>query len=201
MSEILKTQTPPYRLSDGTGKLHCQGRVCIDASPSATLQLHEDFFLGWNLRNGSNAETYLKLHDGAVLTVHHTFKAFFTSSIELFANAHLELGNSYINSGSVISCKKHIVIGDGVAIARNAAFYDSDMHMLIDPSGNQTNSDAPIVIEDHVWIGFGAIILKGVTLGTGCVIGAGAVVTHDIPPHCIAVGNPAKVICEEAQWK
>src|SRR5699024_9205350 len=162
----------------GTGRLLCQGHVCIDVAETAELQLQEDLLLGYNLRTNSNAETYLKLHDGARLTVHHSFKAFFASSIEIFQNACLELGRSYINSGSVISCKKKIVIGDGVAIARNVAIYDSDAHILLNKDGKQTNNDAPIVIEDQAWIGFGAIILKGVRLGTGCVIGAGAVVTQ-----------------------
>lgn len=198
---IVKTQATEHGLINGNGTLYCQGHVCIDAAETATLELQEDLFLGYNLRAGSDAETYLKLHDKAKLTVHHTFKAFFSSSIEIFSNACLEIGNSYINSGSIISCKKHIVIGDGVAIARNVAIYDSDMHILMNACGEQINSDAPVVIEDHVWIGFGAIVLKGVTLGTGCVIGAGAVVTHDIPPYCVAIGNPAKVIREEVRWK
>ncbi|NED55599.1 sugar O-acetyltransferase, partial [Micromonospora aurantiaca] len=52
----------------------------------------------------------------------------------------------------------------------------------------------PIVIEDNVWLGGGAIVLPGVTIGTNSVIGAGAVVTKDVPPNVVAVGNPAKVI-------
>ncbi len=55
-------------------------------------------------------------------------------------------------------------------------------------------SKGPIVVEDEVWIGYGAIITSGVRLGKGCVIGAGAVVTKDVPPYAIAAGNPAKVI-------
>lgn len=53
--------------------------------------------------------------------------------------------------------------------------------------------DQDIVIEDDVWIGCNAIILKGVTIGTGAVIAAGAVVTKDVPENCIAMGVPAKV--------
>ena len=53
---------------------------------------------------------------------------------------------------------------------------------------------APITIEDKVWIGFGVNILKGVTIGEGAVIGACSVVTKDIPPYAVAVGNPARVV-------
>ena len=51
----------------------------------------------------------------------------------------------------------------------------------------------PIVIEDDVWIGRRAIIMGGVTIGKGAVIGAGSVVTKDVPPYCVAAGNPAIV--------
>lgn len=51
-----------------------------------------------------------------------------------------------------------------------------------------------ITLEDDVWLGAGVIVLPQVTIGEGSIIGAGAVVTKDIPPHCVAVGNPAKVI-------
>ncbi|MGN7086403.1 DapH/DapD/GlmU-related protein, partial [Neisseria sp. P0001.S005] len=52
---------------------------------------------------------------------------------------------------------------------------------------------SPIVIEDDVWIGRRAIIMGGVTIGKGAVIGAGSVVTKDVPPYCVAAGNPAIV--------
>lgn len=53
---------------------------------------------------------------------------------------------------------------------------------------------APVTIEDRVWIGFNAIILKGVTLGEGAIVAAGAVVTKDVPPYTVVAGNPAQVI-------
>ena len=55
-------------------------------------------------------------------------------------------------------------------------------------------SKGPIIVEDEVWIGFGAIILSGVRIGKGAIIGAGAVISKDIPSYGIAVGNPVKVI-------
>ncbi|MCZ8192279.1 MAG: DapH/DapD/GlmU-related protein, partial [Microcystis sp. LE19-338.1B] len=53
---------------------------------------------------------------------------------------------------------------------------------------------APVVIEDHVWIGFNVGILKGVTIGKGAIIGAGSVVTKDVEPFTVVAGNPAKII-------
>jgi galactoside O-acetyltransferase len=52
----------------------------------------------------------------------------------------------------------------------------------------------PVIIQDKTWIGFNALILKGVTIGRGAIVGAGAVVTRDVPPYAIVAGNPAKII-------
>jgi acetyltransferase-like isoleucine patch superfamily enzyme len=54
-------------------------------------------------------------------------------------------------------------------------------------------SNGPVVIEDDVWLGAGAIVLDGVRIGKGCIVGAGAVVTKDLPDYAIAIGVPAKV--------
>jgi acetyltransferase-like isoleucine patch superfamily enzyme len=52
----------------------------------------------------------------------------------------------------------------------------------------------PITIGSDTWLGGGAIVLPGVTIGEHCVVGAGAVVTRDVPPYCVAAGNPARVV-------
>ena len=59
----------------------------------------------------------------------------------------------------------------------------------------------PIEIGDHVWIGLRAIILKGVKIGNGSVIAAGAVVTRDVPPYSLVAGVPARVIKENIYWE
>lgn len=62
------------------------------------------------------------------------------------------------------------------------------------PVHGQVYVDAPTDVEDHVWIGFRAIILSGVTIGEGSIVGAGAVVTKDVEPYTIVAGVPAKLI-------
>ncbi len=62
------------------------------------------------------------------------------------------------------------------------------------PINDQPVLTGPVVIEDDVWIGLNAVILQGVTLGRGCIVGAGAVVTRSVPPWSIAVGVPARVV-------
>mgnify|MGYP000937122675 FL=1 len=126
---------------------------------------------------------------------------FYGSTIQVFKNAVLTLGKGYINSNSVIACANNITIEDGATIARGVYIYDSDFHSVLNKNGEIINSSAPIHIGKHVWIGVDSIILKGVNIGEGVVIGAGSLVNKDIPPHCMAAGNPAKIIKENVTWK
>jgi acetyltransferase-like isoleucine patch superfamily enzyme len=84
-----------------------------------------------------------------------------------------------------------IVIGNHVVTGHRVEFYTSD-HDPDDPAF--ARRDAPILIEDRAWIGSRAIVLKGVTIGRGAVVAAGAVVTQDVPPFTIVAGNPARPV-------
>ena len=86
-----------------------------------------------------------------------------------------------------------IVIGNACMIAHGVYISDADWHGIYDraePVGNTK----PVVLEDNVWIGDSAIICKGVTIGENSIIGAGAVVTKNVPPNSIFAGNPAKLV-------
>jgi acetyltransferase-like isoleucine patch superfamily enzyme len=100
-------------------------------------------------------------------------------------------------TGGSIVCEEAITIGNHVTVGCNSIIIDTDFHPL-DPSHRREypldGATAPIVIEDDVFIGMQTIILKGVILGAGCVIGAGSVVTQDIPPGAVAAGNPARIV-------
>ncbi len=113
------------------------------------------------------------------------------------ANAVLTIGDDFGMTGGAIVCEEHITIGNRVAIGANTVIADTDFHPL-DPERRRIapndGATAPIVIEDDVFIGMQCLVLKGVTIGRGSVIGAGSVVTRDIPPYSIAAGNPAHVI-------
>jgi acetyltransferase-like isoleucine patch superfamily enzyme len=90
-----------------------------------------------------------------------------------------------------------IVIGNNVLIAGRV--YITDHDHVFDEKDNPPRwckklVSKPVVIEDGVWLGEGVAVLKGVTIGKRAVIGANSVVTKDVPPYCIAAGNPAKVI-------
>jgi acetyltransferase-like isoleucine patch superfamily enzyme len=115
--------------------------------------------------------------------------------IDVARGATLVIGKgAYLNQGVRIVCHDRIEIGAGCRIAYDAIIADSDEHMT--QSGRPMM--APVVLGEGCWIGSRAIILKGVTIGDRAVIGAGAVVTRDVPPYAVAVGQPARVIRIEA---
>ncbi|NJN15538.1 MAG: acyltransferase [Oscillochloris sp.] len=89
-----------------------------------------------------------------------------------------------------------IEIGRGVQIAPQCAFYpyDHGTAPAIPIRDQALTSRGPIIIEDDAWLGFGTIVLSGVRIGAGAVIGAGSVVTRDIPAAAVAVGSPARVV-------
>lgn len=100
--------------------------------------------------------------------------------------------NTFINVGSIISAHFKIKIGKNVQIAPGVIIMDSDFHGVEDRSVEVAST--PISIGDNVWIASRAVILKGVKIGEGSTVAAGAVVTKDIPPYSLAAGVPAKVI-------
>ena len=113
------------------------------------------------------------------------------------ANAHLVIGDNFAMTGGSVVCEESITIGNRVTVGCNTIIADTDFHPL-DPARRSEHpldgTTAPLVIEDDVFIGMQVIILKGVRLGMGCVIGAGSVVTRDVPAGAVAAGNPAQVL-------
>ena len=98
-----------------------------------------------------------------------------------------------ISPGVRISAARAIHIADNCMIASNAYITDSDWHGIYDRSLPPAEA-SPVRLEENVWIGDSAIVCKGVTIGVNSIVGAGAVVSSDIPANSIAVGNPARVI-------
>lgn len=117
----------------------------------------------------------------------------------------VEIGDDVSMSGVTIYAFRHIGIGDHTIIGANTKIFDSDFHP-IDPQIRLVNEDdkehtamRETIIGKNVFIGCNALILKGVRIGDNAVIGAGSVVTRDVPENCIAAGNPAVVVKEMKQ--
>lgn len=104
--------------------------------------------------------------------------------------AKIEIGENCGFSGTAIGCAKSIKLGKNVRCGANTLITDTDWHT----DDYRTGENKEIIIEDNVWLGYGVKVLKGVHIGENSFIGAGSIVTKDIPANVIAVGNPCKVI-------
>ena len=114
---------------------------------------------------------------------------------ECWPGAVIRIGDgTYLNRGAEIVAGRSVTIGRDCKIARDVIIMDTDQHALPDVG----LLIEPVEIGDRVWIGARAIVLKGVRVGDGSVIAAGAVVTRDVPPNAIVAGVPARVIATRA---
>jgi acetyltransferase-like isoleucine patch superfamily enzyme len=110
-----------------------------------------------------------------------------------YERGRIEIGErTFINYGTSITAHESVKIGAHCFIGHYTFIMDNDQHdvvthWVLPPS-------APVVIEDNVWIGSKVVILPGVRIGHSSAIGAGSIVTSDIPPRCVAAGNPARVL-------
>lgn len=132
------------------------------------------------------------------------------------ASGSIRIGNHVvINENTRIFSAKEIVIEDDVMISWGCNIVDSNMHSLHSADRRNDTRTAreairtntmgqnveysrieskPVRIREGAWIGFNAIILKGVTVGKGAIVGAGSVVTKDVPDFAVVAGNPARVV-------
>lgn len=122
-------------------------------------------------------------------------------------NAAFSVGNRCFIGNTLISVADGIEIGNDVLISWGVTIADHNAHSLKfserqcdveDWRGCSKNwmgvKIGKVVIQDKVWIGFNVIVLKGVTIGEGAIVGAGSVVSKDVPPFTIVAGNPARVV-------
>lgn len=132
-------------------------------------------------------------------------------------NASIMIGNATTlgSSSMIVAGDADIYIGNNVVMSFDVTFYNTNSHAL-DIEERQSDllntleylrgtsksrkinwakiESNDIVVKDNVWIGFGATILKGVTIGEGAIVGAKSVVTHDVEPYTVVAGNPAKIV-------
>lgn len=115
--------------------------------------------------------------------------------------AVLRIGaHTYVQDRTHINCYDSVTIGEHCAISWDVEILDTDIHTQLDEDGQPLGRTASVLIEDRVWIGTHAIILKGVTIGHDSIVAAGSVVTRPIPPCSVCAGNPAKVIRSTRGW-
>ncbi len=114
------------------------------------------------------------------------------------SGAEIIIGEGSGLSGATICSSKSVFIGKYVGLGANVSIFDTDFHS-INPWLRRFENDSNtlskrVVVDDYVWLGANSIVLKGVHIGKGAVIGAGSVVTKDVPPLTVFAGNPARYI-------
>lgn len=151
--------------------------------------------------------SYLQIGERGIINSHFVFES---------AQGSVIIGRrSYLGAGTSLICRRAITLGDDVTVAWGVTIYDHNSHSLdwadrakatrhfyelygrgkcFETLDWTAVESAPIVIESRVWIGFGAVVLKGVTIGEGAIVGAGSVVASDVEPYTIVAGNPARLV-------
>lgn len=161
--------------------LICDGIMLFDIAQDADVQIGDDCFFnsGWGvnpLSGNKRGDMYVR------------------------SGAFIKIGNNCGFSSPIFFIHKGLTIGNYVNVGANVIFLDSDCHSLFFKDrrcikdDERNKKDREIIIEDDVLIGMNSQILKGVHIGARSVIGAGSVVTKDVPSDCIAAGNPAVII-------
>ena len=144
----------------------------------------------WVTMNGipkMNIRGELVLHDQVRI-----WSSIVRARIFVRKGAYLEIGSNSRINGCHISASERIIIGKNVRISQYVLIMDNDFHQVNDHFAD--GKKKAIIIEDDVWIAAKATILKGVRIGKGAVIAAGAVVTKDVEPYTLVAGVPAKAI-------
>lgn len=151
--------------------------------------------------------TSIFLNSNAKIIVNGNSRIMKGCFVEVLSGAVLELGlNSFLNEQSRVRLYKRLYVGNNSIISFKAHIMDFDAHKIAEfgeDINKLTDNDVSkeVIIEDHVWVGANTLILKGVKIGNGSLIGAGSVVTKDIPGNVLAVGNPCRIIKENITWK
>jgi len=164
------------RLKSGTGIKHF-GLAKISRFPGSVISVGNDCVF-----RSDKTSNLIGVNRRCIISTHDT-------------NAVITIGNSCGFSGVSIGCLQAIHIGNNVLVGANAIITDFDWHN-VNPLKRRDKCETakPVIIGDNVFIGVNAIVLKGVSIGRNSVIGANSVVTANIPPNCIAAGNPAKIV-------
>lgn len=170
-------------------KLAKKLNVVLDFHSTAKIQ-------NWNFSLKKNCRIHVG--DGSIMEANLSFDK---------EGAGISIGNNTYIGGSNIISSNSITIGNDVLISWGCTIVDHNSHSIHwSERANDVkdwykglkewkNVDSrPITIGDKAWLGFNVIVLKGVNIGEGAIIGAGSIVTKDIPPFAIAAGNPARII-------
>ena len=188
----------------------------LELEDGATIQLGGDLIIG-DLKRSSKKKkkkgrgikktigpvTYvpatLRMHRDSHLETQGWVHLVPGTNVVIGPGATLRIAGSVFFSGGTLLCSELIEIGEMTAIAWDVNISDSDMHPVV-VEGEEMPKVKPIKIGNHVWVGSGVRILKGVTIGDGAVLAAGSIVTKDVEPRTLVAGVPARAIRKNVDW-
>lgn len=195
LKKALRQYASVSRMFYWKSRLGALGDEC-DIQPGSVFEYAANIHIGHSCRIARHAllRANTGKHPGIMLG----------NRVSILENALLNANQGTIHIGdrswlgpfSLIYGNGGVSIGKDVMIASHCAINTVSHHTdkTSIPMNDQGIYTAPVIIEDDVWLGIGSTVLQGVSIGRGSIIGAGAVVTRDIPPWSVAVGTPAKVI-------
>jgi acetyltransferase-like isoleucine patch superfamily enzyme len=172
-------------------------RIVFEDNGFLTLGTERSAFRGW-----ARAPS-LHIRAGGILIVRGQNQIGRGSLVWILEGGRIELrgDRSFTAGNNMLIAKERVTIGKRCSIAWGVTICDHDFHKTYDTIGASRPETAPITIEDNVWIGMNATILKGVTVGSGSVVAAGAMVTRNVAPGTTVAGNPARVIRAEVDCR
>ena len=129
------------------------------------------------------------------------FFGFHNLLVAEFPQAYIEIGDgTSLNNDVAIRALSEIIIGQNCLIGDRVTIYDADFHEIAPATRRRSPGEIKLVkIENNVWIGSQATVLKGVTIGENSVVAANSLVTKDVPANVIVGGNPARIIADIAE--
>jgi acetyltransferase-like isoleucine patch superfamily enzyme len=176
---------------------HC----IISVENGAKINKHGRTILGDKKRfPKSRLETRLLLDTNATLNLGSNTVISYGADIEVFKNATLTFKNDiFANIGFTVICGEKIEFGNGATMGRHITVRDTNgSHYVNTPNYKNTS---PVIIGNKTWLCESCTVMNGVNVGDGAIIGAHAVVVHDVPAHTLVHGHPAKVVRENVLWK
>lgn len=190
---------------------HCDARkaklifparyAILDIHKQAYISIKGSMIFGYKRIRGSRLETRLAVEGNGSFAIESGHVSIsYGTDILVFKGAVLTFkGQAAINQRVQIICMDNITIGADVMISRDVVIRDNDGGHEIMMEGYKKTD--PVTIGDHVWIGQGAMIMKGVTIGDGAIIAAGAWVVANVKPNALVMSDPARAVQKNIEWR
>lgn len=184
-----------------------KGRPLIMATrTNAYIENHGSISLGGDLQFGGGTIRHvpvgsiIQIKKGGRLTTKGNIGLLYGACVEVHEGGELTIGDKFgSNTGLTIICGSKITIGEDVMCGRHVTLRNSNGNHPMNIPG--AKNSRPLVIGDHVWFCEHSTVMNGVKIGSGAVIGSYAVVYDNVPANTLVMGNPAKVVMENVQWK